>query len=102
MRKLLKSHPYQRFPVVIRNGKPEGVLTRKEAEAALAENRPPKFETLVTCLPHQTIRDLQSKLIESSSLMVLVLDQTGGKLIALVTLHDLIRAEVSIAKSSLS
>jgi CIC family chloride channel protein len=102
IRKLLKSHPYQRFPVVIRNGKPEGVLTRKEAEAALAENRSPKFEPLVTCLPHQTIRDLQSKLIESSSLMVLVLDQPNGKLIALVTLHDLIRAEVSIAKSTLS
>ncbi len=101
LRKLLKSHPYQRFPVV-RDGKPEGILTRKEAEAALTENRPPKLEQMVTCLPHQTIRELQTKLIDSTSFLVLVLDRPGGKLIALVTLHDLLRAEVSIAKSTLS
>jgi CBS domain-containing protein len=99
-RELLKSHPFQRFPV-LREGKPVGVLTRKEAEAALAENRAPKLEPLVSCLPHHTIGDLQHKLIDSTSLMVLVLDEPGGRLIAVVTLHDLLRAEVSIAKGSL-
>jgi CIC family chloride channel protein len=101
LRRLLQLHPYQRFPV-LHDGKPVGVLTRKEADTALAENRLPKFEPLVSCLPHQTIRELQGKLIESTSLMVLVLDQPDGKLIALVTLHDLLRAEVSIANSSIS
>ena len=38
--KTLKAHPYSRFPVA-RDGKLEGILTRQEAEAALAGNRPP-------------------------------------------------------------
>jgi CIC family chloride channel protein len=96
---LLRTHPYQRFPVVA-DGKPIGILTRKEAEAALAETRPPKFEPLVTCLPHQTIRELQSKLIDSTSLMSVVLDRPGGQVLGLVTLHDLLRAEVAIAKET--
>jgi CIC family chloride channel protein len=97
--RLLKTHPYQRFPVVT-DGKPIGILTRKEADAALAERRSPRLESLVTCLPHQTIRDLQSKLIDSTSLMAVVLDRPGGQILGLVTLHDLLRAEVAIAKES--
>jgi CIC family chloride channel protein len=97
VQKLLRTHPYQRFPVV-EQGKPLGILTRKEAEAAIAEKRSPKLEPAATCLPHQTIRELQSTLIESISLMALVLDQPNGKVLGLVTLHDLLRAEVTIAK----
>jgi CIC family chloride channel protein len=100
IQKLLRTHPYQRFPVV-QDDRPVGILTRREAEAALAEKRPPKFEPLVTCLPAQTIRELQSKLIDSASLLVVVLDQPGGKVLGLVTLHDLLRAEVAIAKEGI-
>jgi CIC family chloride channel protein len=98
LRKLLQSHPYQRFPV-IQGGAAVGILTRKEAEAGIAEKRPFKLEPLVTCLPHQTIRELQDKLIESTSLIVVVLDQPGGRALGLVTLHDLLRAEVTIANA---
>lgn len=94
---LLRSHPYQRFPVV-QQGRVIGMLTRKEAEAAVAEKRRPKWESAVTCLRQQTIRELQNKLVESPSLMAVVLDQPGGKIIGLVTLHDLLRAEMAIAK----
>jgi chloride channel protein, CIC family len=97
LQKLLRAHPYQRFPVVER-GCFVGILTRKEAEASLAEKRAPTFESATTCLPHQTIRELQGSLIESTSLMTVVLDQPGGKVLAVVTLHDLLRAEVAIAK----
>jgi CIC family chloride channel protein len=93
---LLRRHPYQRFPVVERN-KVVGILTRKEAEASITENRAFSLEPAVTCLPHQTIRELQSKLIESTSLIAVVLDQPEGKVLGIVTLHDLLRAEVAIA-----
>lgn len=96
--KLLKSHPYQRFPVV-EGGAVTGILTRKEAESAVAEKRSPRLETAVTCLPGHTIRELQSLLIESTALMVVLLDEPKGKILGLVTLHDLLRAEVSVAKS---
>jgi CIC family chloride channel protein len=97
VQKLLRAHPYLRFPFV-EQGKPVRILTRKEAEASLAEKRPPKLEPAVTCLPNQTIRELQSKLIDSTSLMVVVLNQPEGTVLGLVTLHDLLRAEVAIAK----
>ena len=93
----LKSHPYQRFPV-LQAGALAGILTRKEAESALAEKRPPRLETAVTCLPGQTIRQMQSLLIESTALLVILLDEPKGKVLGLITLHDLLRAEVSVAK----
>ncbi|HLH55966.1 MAG TPA: chloride channel protein [Verrucomicrobiae bacterium] len=96
---LLRAHPYQRFPVVV-EGRPIGILTRKEAEAAVAAKREPRVEPPVTCLPEQTIRQLQSKLIESSSLMVVLVDQPAGKILGLVTLHDLLRAEVAMANGA--
>ena len=94
---MLKAHPYQRFPVE-QNDRLAGILTRKEAGLALVENRAPKLERATTCLREQTIRDLQHLLIESTSHFVVVLDRPDGKVIGLVTLHDLLRAEVSVAK----
>jgi CIC family chloride channel protein len=101
IQKLIRSHPYQRFPVVDQ-GRAIGILTRKEAEAALAEQRQPKLDPVVTCLPNQTIRDLQGKLIESTSLMAVLSQQDDGKVIGIVTLHDLLRAEVALAKGGVA
>jgi CIC family chloride channel protein len=89
---VLKAHPYLRFPVE-RDGKIAGILTRREAEAAMAENRPPKLERPVTCLRGQTIRELQSALLESTSQFVVLLDRPDGKIVGLITLHDLLRAQ---------
>jgi len=95
---VLKSHPYQRFPVV-QEDKLAGILTRREAEAALRENRAPKVESAATCLPHQTVRKLQGLLVESPSNFVVLVDDDGGKILGIVTLHDLLRAEVEKAGS---
>jgi chloride channel protein, CIC family len=97
LQQVLRAHPYQRFPVINKE-KPIGILTRKEAEAALAEKRLPKFDPVITCLPTQTIRELQGKLIESTSLLIVVVDGPEGGVLGVVTLHDLLRAEVAMAK----
>jgi len=81
------------------NGVMNGILTRKEAEAALAGKRPPKCEPAVACLPHQTIRELQGLLIESTSQVVVLLDRPNGQVLGLVTLHDLLRAQVSMSRN---
>ena len=99
LRDTLREHPYQRFPVV-HDGRVTGILTRKEAEAALKEHRPPKLEPAVTCLRGQTIRELQQLLIESTTQFVVVLDRQGGQLVGMVTLHDLLRAESSMAQKT--
>ena len=95
----LKSHLYQRFPVV-QEDKLTGILTRREAEAALRDNRAPKLENATTCLPHQTVRKLQGLLVESPSNFVVLVDDDGGKILGVITLHDLLRAEVEKAGSS--
>ena len=74
------------------------ILTRAEAVEALKEKRAPELKPATTCLPSETIRELQFRLIESPTGFVAVLDRSGGNMIGLVTLHDLLRAEVSITK----
>ncbi|MGO9199443.1 MAG: chloride channel protein [Limisphaerales bacterium] len=96
--RLLKSHPYQRFPVV-QNGTLAGVLTRKEAERAMAEKREPKVEAAVTCVPVEKVGELQGKVIESNSLMVVMVDRPGGQVLGVVTLHDVLRAEAAMAEA---
>jgi CIC family chloride channel protein len=99
IQKVLKAHPYQRFPVV-KEGRLAGILTRKEAEAALAEKRLPRLEAATRCLPGQTIRQLQALLIESTTQLVVLTDTEGQNVVGVVTLHDLLRAEVEKAKDS--
>ncbi len=96
--RLLRSHPYQRFPVV-ENGRLAGVLTRKEAERAMAEKREPKLEAAVTCAPGEKVGELQGKVIESNSLMVVLVDRPGGQVLGVVTLHDVLRAEAAMAEA---
>jgi len=99
LRKTLASHPYQQFPVV-REAKLEGVLTRNEAEAAFSEKRAVKLKPATLCLRDYNIGRLQKLLIESDTQFVVVLDQAGGKVVGLVTLHDLLRAQTAMAQSS--
>jgi len=96
VQKLLRAHPYQRFPAVL-DGSLAGILTRREAEAAAAAKRPPRLEPAVTCLRDESIARLQARLIESNSLIVLVVDRPGGQPLGLITLHDLLRAQTAMA-----
>jgi CIC family chloride channel protein len=91
----LKAHPYSRFPVESA-GKLEGILTRTEAAAAVTENRAIRLEPATTCRPDQTIRELQTLLISSSTNFVIVTNG-DGKIQGVITLHDLLRAEVQKA-----
>jgi CIC family chloride channel protein len=97
---VLKANPYERYPVV-KDDKIEGMLSRAEAELAIAQNRQPKLEPATVCLPGQTVRELQNLLIGSGVTIVAVAQEPGGKLLGIVTLHDLLRAEVAKAASSM-
>lgn len=99
LNKVLQTHPFQRFPV-LQNGKIAGVLTRKAAERAIAASEFPPLEPAITCVPSQTIRELQSMLIESTSLMVILVNEPDGNMLGIVTLHDVLRAEVNVTKEN--
>ncbi len=94
---MLSAHPYKRFPVIIEKSF-RGILTRTEAQEALQEKRPPQLAKPAVCLPHHTIRDLQFILMESPVAMAALLDRADGNILGLVTLHDLLRAQVSLSE----
>ena len=94
----LAAHPgYERFPVGGEGDAAVGVLLRGESETALAAGQAPPVHVAPTCLRDETIGGAQGKLIASSHGMVLILDAPGGKIIGLLTLHDLLRAQDALA-----
>jgi len=96
--KILKIHAFGNFPA-LQGGKLAGIAPRTELAEALAEKRAPRLAPLVRCEPRQTIRQLQALLIESPTGMAVVCDAADGKLLGLVTLHDVLRAQINAAQS---
>jgi CIC family chloride channel protein len=97
LKKLLADRPYHRFPF-LKDGHLAGVLSREEAETSISQNRPPIPQPAVTVFPNQTIGDLQHAIIESATLMVVVVANPSRNVLGLVTLHDLLRAEAALAR----
>ncbi|MDQ6622408.1 MAG: chloride channel protein [Verrucomicrobiota bacterium] len=93
---LLEKHPYRHFPVV-ENGNLTGVAPRSEIANALAAHRSLKLEPAMICRPGQSIRESQTLLIQSTTGTVAISDD-GSKLLGIVTLHDLLRAQLSMAE----
>jgi CIC family chloride channel protein len=93
----LLKHPYEKF-IVVKNDRLEGILTRLEIETALRSNRTPRIEPAVTCLRNDTVGDLQKRLVESSTQLVVLLSEPQGKVLGLITLHDLLRAQNAMAE----
>ncbi|HVU27117.1 MAG TPA: chloride channel protein [Verrucomicrobiae bacterium] len=97
--KLLKQNAFAYFPVMQEN-KLTGIVSRVELTEAIAEKRPPKLVPVIRCEPRQTIRELQTLLLDSPTGMAVICDGANGKLLGLVTLHDLLRAQINAAQSS--
>jgi CBS domain-containing protein len=94
---LLERHPYRHFPVM-EDGSMKGIASRAEIAAALAEHRQPKMEEAFTCQLGQSIRESQTRLIQSTTGTLAITDESETKLLGLVTLHDLLRAQLAVAE----
>lgn len=96
---LFAAHRHERFPVVV-DGTLLGVMERRAAEAALRGNLPVPVEPAATCVAETPLREVQAKLIDSPGQLAVVLDKSGpaGRVVGVVTLHDLLRAEMLFAK----
>ncbi len=94
---MLEKNPYRFFPVS-ENGRVKGMVARTEMETAIAEHRPLRLQPARECRPADSIRDSQSSLIDSATGTVLLTDHADGTLLAIVTLHDILRAQVSIGE----
>ena len=97
LKKLLEHHPYRHFPVV-EGQRLKGIAVRTEIESALSEHRLPRLEVALTCRPGDSIRDSQDLLIESTTGTVILSDQPEGRPLGIVTLHDVLRAQIAISE----
>ena len=97
LRAVLEQNQFKRFPVV-ENGKLIGCLARAEAEAALAANRRPVLEKVATCRRSFTIAEVARLLIEAPGGFAVL--EAGDKPAGIITLHDLLRAQETLAGRS--
>ena len=76
------------------------LLERRTATAALEAGLPIPVESAATCTADTTLRQVQARLIESLGQLEVVLDQHGpsGRVVGIVTLHDILRAEMLFAR----
>ncbi len=93
----LAEREHTRFPVVI-DGQLTGVLTRSEALQALHDARPPVLEPAVTCAPTTPVREVATKIVDSPSGLIILIDQPGS-VIGVITLHDILRAQMNFANN---
>lgn len=99
IREVLDSCLYERFPV-FQGESFIGVLERDEAEVALKENRKPQLQHAPEILPGESIRKAEHLLIESPTGMLVVTSKPQGKPLAVLTLHDLLRAQLMITEQA--
>ncbi len=99
LKTFLAEHRHDQFPVVI-EGKLAGVLSRRGCEEALAGGRMPTPQAATICTAETTLRQVQMMMIESTGQLVVVVDQHGSdaRVIGLLTLHDILRAEMVFAR----
>ncbi len=78
-----------------------GLLLRTEARRALDAGTLPTVREVPTCQREETIGTAQARLIESRDGMVLILDRPEeGTVVGLLTLHDLLRAQDTLAQQA--
>jgi CIC family chloride channel protein len=96
LKEILASHPYRVFPVVTEEHF-RGAARRSEIEAALAAHRAVNIEPAPACMPGDMMRDCQMLLIDSPTETLVITDKLDGKVLGIVTLHDILRAQVAMA-----
>lgn len=97
LKQALTNHPYRHFPV-IENGRLLGIAARTEIEEAISEHRAVKLSPALACRPSDTVRESQRALIESTTGTVVLMDKSDGVVLAVVTLHDILRAQISLGE----
>lgn len=94
---MLAASTHDRFPIVI-DSQLKGVITREHMERVIEKSEAPIIDPVATCRRDDTIRDIQGKIIESPGNMVVIVGGENNHVIGLMTLHDILRAEILFTK----
>ncbi len=93
LRQMLTEHPFANFPCLTNNCV-TGVISRKDIERALLTGSDALPEPAITAQANESIGDIQNRMIQSGSGLVVLCDDQQS-LLGVVTLHDLIRAQMA-------
>jgi chloride channel protein, CIC family len=96
LRATLGKSPHRCFPVV-QGGRIVGMLARDVAQKVVDRGGEPRLDPPLIVSPKESIRRVQARLIESSSGVALIAEHGDSKVLGIVTLHDLLRAEFAAA-----
>jgi CBS domain-containing protein len=80
------------------DGRLKGIALQAEIAAAPEEQRLLNVEEAVTCRTDQSIRESQAQLIHSPTDTLVITDESESKLLGIMTLHDLVRAQLVVAE----
>ena len=97
LKDLLRQHPYRYFPVV-ESGRLKGIAVRAEVEAAIGQSRSVNIEPAITCRPGEIIREMQNCFIDGNTGFIVLSDSPDGRVLGVVTLHDVLRAQVAMSE----
>jgi CIC family chloride channel protein len=97
LKAVLEKNQFKRFPVV-EDERLIGCLAREEAFAAIEENRRPVLEKATVCRRSFTISEVSRLLIEAPGGFAVL--EAGEKPTGIITLHDLLRAQATLAARS--
>ncbi len=95
LRGKLERFPFNHFPLFV-DGRIQGIVARRQMEEALKAGAAPEVHPAAFCHPEQTVREIGKKFLESSTLVLIVIDKKSKQVRGIVTLHDLIRAQAAI------
>ncbi len=97
LQKALTRYPFQIFPVEL-GGVYAGVALRQEMQNAVRDGHPPQLHDAATGSDTGSIRSLADQMVQSSAPIGILLDAEQCRVIGLVTLHDVLRAQIRIAE----
>ncbi|MBV9491986.1 MAG: chloride channel protein [Verrucomicrobia bacterium] len=95
--KLFAAVPYRHVPLVL-DGKVAGVISRNEV--LNTEHPTVRREPAICVAPSATIREAVQQMVNESQELVLLTDVPDGKLLGIVTLHDVLRFQNQFSEGS--
>ena len=98
LRDAFERHPYACFPWA-EGGRLRGIIPRRELETALLSGGEPRPSEPATARPEESVRTIQSRLLSSDTGMLVLVD-AAGSILGVVTLHDLLRAQMAYGEGT--
>jgi CBS domain-containing protein len=91
---VIEEHPYQFFPLV-RENRLEGLISRTAVIESTEENVIPLPAHTVS--PDTPVKEAVNQMVADSANFLVLMAESDGRPLGIVTLHDVLRAQTQIA-----